>query len=75
MEARTGVERPPQSIPARLAPGKPSSTSETGVAVAEATAAWLGPAAKGRDSGPRMSPDPMRSTDRYRLVMPYDARD
>lgn len=74
MDARTGVERQPQSIPLRVAAGKPRSVSDAGVAVADATATRTPAALKTRESGPRISLDPMRSTDRYRLVMPYDTR-
>ena len=74
MDARTGVERQPQSLPLRVAPGKSRSTSDAGVAVADATATWMPTAGKARESGSRISLDPMRSTDRYRLVMPYDTR-
>ena len=74
MDARTGVERQPQSNPARIAAGKSRSSSDGAVAIADAAIAWEDHATRATEGGQRVSPDPMRATDRYRLVMPYSAR-
>jgi hypothetical protein len=66
MDARTGAQRQSPSKPAWIVGGKSSSAAEQAVAVVDPVAA--------REPGPdaeRVSLDPMRATDRYRLVMPY----
>lgn len=74
MDARTGVERQPQAKPGRNAASKSRDLSGGAIAVVDAAAAWEDTGAKAAESAPRLSPDPWRSTDRYRLVMPYSAR-
>ncbi|MBL8747633.1 MAG: hypothetical protein JNK78_00630 [Planctomycetes bacterium] len=71
MDANAGVERQPQvPIPRNIPPKK--SPSDGGVAVVDAATRGAS-AARPRDGNVRVSPDPMRATDRYRLVMPYSA--
>jgi hypothetical protein len=86
MDARTGVQRQQPSKPLWVVAGEPSSSAENTLAVADQAAAnrpqphlAAGPSAAGEQlSGAahgedRRSLDPLRSTDRYRLVMPYAA--
>jgi hypothetical protein len=86
MDARTGVQRQQPSKPLWVVAGEPSSSAENALAVADQAAAnrpqaplVAGPSAVGEPlSGAapgedRRSLDPLRSTDRYRLVMPYAA--
>jgi len=80
MDARTGVEQQPRPFLAResVVKGKRSTERPTAeppaVAVAESTIPWTSPAIRGKDASGPLSPDPMRATDRYRLVMPWSAR-
>ncbi len=73
MDANAGVERQPQvPLPRNIPPKK--SPSDGGIAVADATTVRGVSPTRTRDGSARVSPDPMRATDRYRLVMPYSAR-
>ncbi len=67
MDARTGVQRQQPSKPAWNVSGEQSRSAADAVAVAEHASNSTHPV-PGED---RRSIDPMRSTDRYRLVMPY----
>jgi hypothetical protein len=71
MDARTGVEQSRGVFEPRAAFDPKGSLD--GVAVAEAAAASPTPLLRAKE-GARLSLDPMRATDRYRLVMPYSAR-
>ncbi len=68
MDARTGVQRQQPSKPVWVVSGERSSPAADAVAVvdeATGTTSHAAPAAE------RRSLDPLRATDRYRLVMPY----
>jgi len=71
MDARTGVERQVPAMPAWIVNGKAQSPMGGAVAVDEPAAAWPIPQAAAQSQASRLSVDPMRATDRYRLVMPY----
>lgn len=73
MDPRIGVDRQP-AMPPRIASGKPLGAQDTGVAVADDRRGWQETRVHPRESGSHISPDPMRSTDRYRLVIPYAPR-
>ena len=70
MDARTEVQDPTPTLP-QGSPDRMSSSRESKAAGEQATA-WVGKRANRTDS--RLSIDPMRATDRYRLVMPYSGR-
>lgn len=68
MDARTGVQRQQPSKPVWIVSGEAARPRESAIAVADQAGA------KGTQGGAgdgRLSVDPMRATDRYRLVMPY----
>jgi hypothetical protein len=67
MDARTGVQRQQPSKPVWIVSGKRSSAAADAVAVAD-EATGNTPQAAAEE---RRSVDPLRATDRYRLVMPY----
>jgi hypothetical protein len=69
MDARTGVERRAPSMPARIVSARAEDASGGAVTVDEPSTAW--PIPQVAAPGSRLSVDPMRATDRYRLVMPY----
>ncbi len=77
MYARTEVQRPVQAIARACAEDAraKSGSEETGeeTAVAEQATPWAG-ARRGEETEARLSVDPLRATDRYRLVMPYSER-
>ncbi|MBL8728507.1 MAG: hypothetical protein JNM25_08760 [Planctomycetes bacterium] len=68
MDARTGVQRQQPSKPAWIVSGQRSSPAADAVAIADEAAGTTSHAAPAEE---RRSLDPLRSTDRYRLVMPY----
>lgn len=68
MDARTGVQRQLPSKPVWIVSGE--AARSTGKAIAVADQAGTNEASTGTGDG-RLSVDPLRSTDRYRLVMPY----
>ena len=75
MDARTGMERQTPSMPAWVVGSKPSSPSDGATAVADASTTWRkAQTARQPEPDPRLSLDPLRATDRYRLVMPYAER-
>lgn len=71
MNARTGVERQAQT--SREAAGSSAGVFERRTSD-DPAAAKAGPTARPKENRENLSPDPMRATDRYRLVMPYSAR-
>jgi hypothetical protein len=78
MDARTGERHLPAMPPNTAGVRQPILSgklrpSEGGVAVDEAAPVWDGSLAPSA-TPPRLSVDPMRATDRYRLVMPYAER-
>jgi hypothetical protein len=70
MDARTEVQDPIPTLP-QGSPDRMRSPRES-KAVGEQVATLAGKRATRTDS--RLSVDPMRATDRYRLVMPYSGR-
>lgn len=80
MDARTGVEREPRPFLVRetaakgRGPSERPSSEDPAVGVAETAIPWSSAASRGKDAIVRLSPDPMRATDRYRLVMPWSLR-
>ena len=69
------MEANPEVMPAAVAP----TTRQLSVPGLRNTRPEASPAAKNAATAtarpdPRLSEDPMRRTDRYRLVMPYSAR-
>lgn len=72
MNARTGVERQAQT--SREAAGSSAGVFERRTSDDPAGATKAGPNARPKENREHLSPDPMRATDRYRLVMPYSAR-
>jgi uncharacterized protein YfaQ (DUF2300 family) len=68
MDARTGVSRQQPSKPAWIVSGERSSQAADAVAVVDESASTHSHPAPTEE---RRSLDPLRSTDRYRLVMPY----
>jgi len=71
MDARTGVERQLPAMPEWIVSGKSQSPMGGAVAVDEPATAWPIPHAAAQGQASRLSVDPLRATDRYRLVMPY----
>ena len=67
MDARTGVQRQQPSKTAWKVTSTPGRVDDRAVAVADPAAARP----RNRDGDDRISVDPLRATDRYRLVMPY----
>lgn len=74
MDARSDAVRLVPSMPAQCAAGDRSGRGSGAVAVADPAVGWSHQDAEPVDCAPRLSVDPMRATDRYRLVMPYSAR-
>ena len=70
MDARTEVQDPTPTLP-QGSPDRMGSQRES-KAVGDQIATLAGKRANRTD--PRLSVDPMRATDRYRLVMPYSGR-
>ena len=68
MDARTEVQDPTPTLP-QGSPDGMSSPRESKAAGEQATT-WAGK----RRTESRLSVDPMRATDKYRLVMPYSGR-
>lgn len=69
MDARTEVQEPTPTLP-QGSPDRMSSPRESKAAGEQATT-WAGKRARTES---RLSVDPMRATDKYRLVMPYSGR-
>ena len=67
MDARTGVQRQPPSRPVWIAAGERRAPSGGPAPVADQDSGGLQASA----CDARRSEDPLRATDRYRLVMPY----
>ena len=67
MDARTGAQRQQASKPSWISTGNAPRLGEAVAVVDPVTVAKR----EALDATERLSVDPMRATDRYRLVMPY----
>lgn len=75
MDSRLEMVRPPAEPASRTATVGGNRTRATGQAVQQVPTASAPVAKAGTPVGEdRVSVDPMRATDRYRLVMPYSLR-
>ena len=71
MNARTEVQDPTPTLP-QGSPDRVRTQRESKAAADQATA-WAG-GKRATKTEARLSVDPLRATDRYRLVMPYSAQ-
>lgn len=73
MDARTGVQRQEPPKPAWAASGERGRAAADAVAIADrsSNSTHVAPGEDLLHGEARLSFDPLRSTDRYRLVMPY----